>query len=990
MAKLRKMSKTYYLRQIVACLLVYCILLAVPAQVALADIGTGGNTVVDGIANVNAPGGGANAYIDVLSDRAVINWQDFDTSTGQLAEFVRAAGGNFAVLNRVIAGGATQFDGSLFGIQGHIIIVNPQGIVFGPTALVQAHKFTASALDVANTDFMNGIYNFTGDGVGQVANYGTISADQVALIGRQVLNAGVIRSPGGYVLMAVGDKVLLGQDGSNVVVEVEGVTVPDPMDVTAAGIGDVINEGTIEAAGGKIVLAAGDTFSRAIDGLDSLTAAVDGGTGRVGQFGTLSADGVEGDGGSITMTAGDVVALSSDSVTTANAGTNGDGGEIKVLADMESGFAVLAPGASLQAKGGEESGDGGFIELSANKFQTLADIDVSAENGEYGTFLLDPWDIYIRDSANNTQDYNFLLGANPFPDYLGNGLNFSTADDNTDGDSTFNEIASGYLATLAGNIILQAQNDLIVDQITNFPLIWGSPTNLIFQTGRHIQFSSAAGGFSVSTGGSIHLEADSPHWPGTYDGIGHIDLGRVNLSAGSNVTMIGRDFIMDNATVSAAGGTVIGPAGNNMPMTLGYAGSMLIDAELDNITTPSLIIGQATTAGIDGIGTGAQIFTAGNITADDVTAPAGWNTLTLYGTGLGDWTSDSGIQVGTLNLNIGGSIGTNADHFDTSVSTLAVNTGTAAGDVYIDDSGGSLTLAGVNVGNGLLDITASSPITVSSPISVSGNVTLTASEGGGVGTDDIDVDADIISSGGNVTLRAGDDIDLSTGGVTIESQPVGGTVTLTAAYGDLESGGSITGTGATIDADNITLEVAGTAAGTIGTGTGNPIQIDLGTGTLTLKTGDAGGHIYVEETFGDIGTANIVINTDGVSAQTVYIENSSGAIDVDGTLNINDNLSLYTTAGTENIIFTNGASIITTGNATLNATGAIRDGQNDSGAPVVDIQGATINLTAASGGIGTPALGPVDGVLEVTATTALNADTDAGDDGNILIDSIGD
>ena len=36
MGKLRKMSKTYYLRQIVACLLVYCILLAVPAQVALA------------------------------------------------------------------------------------------------------------------------------------------------------------------------------------------------------------------------------------------------------------------------------------------------------------------------------------------------------------------------------------------------------------------------------------------------------------------------------------------------------------------------------------------------------------------------------------------------------------------------------------------------------------------------------------------------------------------------------------------------------------------------------------------------------------------------------------------------------------------------------------------------------------------------------------------------------------------------------------------
>jgi hypothetical protein len=37
MEKLRKISTMYYLRQIVACLLVYCILLAVPMQVALAN-----------------------------------------------------------------------------------------------------------------------------------------------------------------------------------------------------------------------------------------------------------------------------------------------------------------------------------------------------------------------------------------------------------------------------------------------------------------------------------------------------------------------------------------------------------------------------------------------------------------------------------------------------------------------------------------------------------------------------------------------------------------------------------------------------------------------------------------------------------------------------------------------------------------------------------------------------------------------------------------
>ncbi|MHC5122097.1 MAG: two-partner secretion domain-containing protein, partial [Planctomycetota bacterium] len=123
------------------------------------------------------------------------------------------AGGNFAVLNRVIAGDATQFDGSLFGNQGHIIFVNPNGIVFGPSAVIQARKFTASALDIANTDFMNGVYMFSGDGLGEIANYGDISAEQIALIGKKVLNAGAIRTPGGYTILAAGDSIYLNPEG---------------------------------------------------------------------------------------------------------------------------------------------------------------------------------------------------------------------------------------------------------------------------------------------------------------------------------------------------------------------------------------------------------------------------------------------------------------------------------------------------------------------------------------------------------------------------------------------------------------------------------------------------------------------------------------------------------------------------------------------------------------------------------------------------------
>jgi filamentous hemagglutinin family protein len=398
-----RISKKYHIRQILACWLACLMFFGIPVQVALA--GPKNPKVVAGRAGIGQKGNATT--VNMRSSRAVINWDSLNTSSSEILQFLKASGG-FAVLNRVVKGGATQFNGSLFGNQGHIVIVNPQGIVFGPTALVQAYKFTASALDISDTDFMNGVYNFAGGGVGKVANYGKISAEQVALIGKSVLNAGVIRSPRGYVLMAAGDRVFLGQEGSNVVVEVDAVTVPQ--DSSVPDMGDVINEGVVEAAGGKIVLAAGDTFSRAIDGLESMSLAVESGTGRVGQFGTLNADGVDGDGGSITLTAGDMVALGADSVTTANGGANGDGGEVIVYSPDT---AVLDEGARIEAKGGSISGDGGFVEISGKEsISVMGTVDTRAANGQAGMYLLDPWNWTISDNPQSLGNYNTTKLAN--------------------------------------------------------------------------------------------------------------------------------------------------------------------------------------------------------------------------------------------------------------------------------------------------------------------------------------------------------------------------------------------------------------------------------------------------------------------------------------------------------------------------------------------------------------------------------------------------
>ena len=87
----------------------------------------------------------------------------------------------------------------------------------------------------------------------------------------------------------------------------------------------------------------------------------------------------------------------------ANAVTAGDGGKIIVWADDT----TRAYG-NISARGGAISGNGGFVEVSGNRYLDFqAQTDRSAANGLSGTLLLDPMDINISDTADS-----FGSGAN--------------------------------------------------------------------------------------------------------------------------------------------------------------------------------------------------------------------------------------------------------------------------------------------------------------------------------------------------------------------------------------------------------------------------------------------------------------------------------------------------------------------------------------------------------------------------------------------------
>jgi filamentous hemagglutinin family protein len=408
METVRRFIKNWAVKEAVIYVMIWCMLFNVPLALAT----PAAPDVVSGTAGITV---GNTTTVTMGSSRAIINWDSLDTSSSEILQFVRGGGADFAVLNRVISGGATQFNGKLFGNQGNIFVVNKNGLVFGPTAFIQARTFVASALDIGNDDFINGVYKFMG-GNGAIINQGTINADGVALIGKMVQNMGsIITASGGYVAMVAGDKVLLGEPGSNIIVETDSVASADTISVDGVGdvtAGNVINDGTITSPAGQVVLASGDIFSAALN-LDSRAVKVIDGIGSVQQDGTINANGTTGDGGVISLTAGDSTILGSTSSTTANAGTSGNAG---LVIAHSSGTTSIQSGAAIEAKGGHdpvfETAEPGqpvdtrgtvkaSVEISGNVVNLSGSIDASApiSGGKRGKIVIDADSLTVADGA---------------------------------------------------------------------------------------------------------------------------------------------------------------------------------------------------------------------------------------------------------------------------------------------------------------------------------------------------------------------------------------------------------------------------------------------------------------------------------------------------------------------------------------------------------------------------------------------------------------
>jgi len=955
------------------------------ASLPTAWAGPEGAQVVNGKVSIQRS---ANNTTITASDKAIINYSSFDIARPETVQFIQP-GSSASVLNRILSANPTNIDGTLLA-NGRVFFVNPAGVYIGAGTRINVNQLVASGLGISDSDFINGRYNFVG-GDGAVINNGDISAERAYLIGKQVTNSGTISCPAGYVVMAAGDRVFLGEPGSEIVLEMDKPSLSEQQAAEAA----VLNEGVVKAGGGIVTLAAaGDIYSQAISNIGSLSTSIEtgeagevkliapegtitntgtveasGGEGgrimmeaaRVGQFGTVHADGTAGNGGSVNLTAGDVVAFSSDSLTTANAGPNGNGGEVIAYSPET---ALFRPDAKIEAKGGSESGDGGFVEVSGKKHvEIYSSVNTSAPSGNDGSFLIDPYDVTISSAADSPD--GTWTGSPPdtfTPTASGSTINVTTLQTNLSsanvvvttnttagaegGDITVASPIS-YGSPASNNLTLQADNDIFV----NSTITAGDNNLTLHATGNvnvnaainmtsgnltssGVDFTGNSGGTITTTGGNVDLSGHSGavDIDAAINSGGSVDIAGSSINVASNITGVGVTFA-NTVTADGAGAQTF-DAGTGALTANGVinkaTGDFTLGGDTDidlngavTISTGSLTVGDPAHIAADITTAGEQVYGGSVVQTGSVTYTGVDTDADSEGVDFG-----STVDGGGFNLTISGGGGfagavsnvaaLTADHLDTEST---VSSGTVAVS-YTSEIGGDVTTTGEQVYAGALTQTRNVTYTGADTDADGEGVDFGSTvDGGGFGL--------TISGGGGFANAVSNAGSLTADHIDSESTISAGTV---AVSGTSEIGGAVTTTGDQTYAGAVTLEgdadfdttVAGNIlfSSTVATG-GYNLALDAGSaGNITLSnvlTG--GGNVTVRDgavqsyqaltvnslDVQDAGTS-VTFNGDITSATTVNVA-SRGTIVQNANIT-SGNIDMHSgTDGTGDIAFGAGVTL---------------------------------------------------------------------------------
>ncbi|NLB65855.1 MAG: hypothetical protein GX803_05240 [Lentisphaerae bacterium] len=680
----------------------------------------------------------------------------------------------------------------------------------------------ASALSMSDSDFLAGRMRFTGGG-GPVINEGALQGQFIGLIGGTVENRGSILA--NEVVLAAGSAVVIDRAGKGEIrVMIDGqVAEPREMGEVGSGLSDNVDESG-DSFGGEA--SAGEGASSGATETNNDTAPVDahvelsaalgqmsqdltlessalgtvanqgvieasgihGGTviaqgTQVGQYGTIHADGSVGDGGNIQLVASDAVLLGADSITTANAGLHGAGGQIVVVGDDT---AVIEAGARLEARGGSESGDGGFVETSGHRSFLIGSMpDVGASAGRGGTWLIDPTDINIVAGVGggiiNTQVTENTLYSSDISSFLENTGSLTITTDSLDielGNITW-ESGADVTWTATHDLSLNADNNIFFNGT-----IVAANGNVEFNAQEAIELNG-----NLSTdGGNVDLTAG-----------GALTVAGVVESAGGNIALEGSTIGLGADVNAGAGNVDLTTTAGAIAQTAGtLTGNALTFTSADAVTLGSLAVASAA-------GTSVGNITLGNTGALDVKG------LDSQGGDI-DVAAGGMLTVADAVKSSGGDIALEGTTMD-----LAADVNAGAGDVELTGTTGEIVGSGRVMANRL---------TADSMSGISLNTTLEELAASVRGTGNIV----ILQSGGSdlavsqATTFAGNiEIISMDAGLTIETVRAVGDATLTAA-GDLDVDGVVQAQ------DQITM-----TAGTGGTGS-------LRFNSLLAETIQAGAH----------------------------------------------------------------------------------------------------------------------------------------------------
>lgn len=941
------------------------------------------------------------------------------------------------ILGRVVGGSPSVINGLLqvTGGNANLFLMNPAGIVFGPSARLNVPGsflattangmgFGCGAVGAGCSAWFNaagmndyaalvgnpGALAFTMAQPATVINAGNLAVGQgqnLSLIGGTVVSTGSLTAPGGQITLAAvpGENLVrLNQQGSLLSLEFSPLPPsppsPLPSSFSIPSLPQLLTGGDLSNAtdlrvneSGQVELTRSQVQIPTNPGSTVVSGTVDvsGQTGgkvhvlgdRIGLIGAnINASGI-GDGGTVLI-GGDYKGqgtvpnatrtyVSRDSDINANSTLNGNGGRVIVWADGVAGFY-----GSISARGGSQSGNGGFAEVSGKQHLIFDGmVELSAANGNAGTLLLDPTNILI---SNVVVDSPGVSGALPDifqGDFSGQTITISQA--------TLEDIAGDQ------NIILEATNNITLGTLDRGRLSFNrifDPTTGQFITGfgtGNITFRADADGdgngvFSMNPGDWIEAQ-NQPNQP----------TGRTISISGASLTL----GSIRSTGFPAPGGSVVLSASGNISV-----GTIRTNADSDeNIPNPF------NGGDISITSTGGRIDVNGGLFTDAAQGNSGNVTLEAFGnittSGIIAFPVFDGESGGKITIrSLSGAVDTSKvgrdDIYGGNVSGIISVGSKASGSIIIQaaediktariitnttDKAGSITLiSGKNID------TTNGELNSASANGASGAITLEAV--GSIRTGNITSGA-IGGSGGTISLKAGNNIDTTQGFLNASSGVGSGDVSLSAggslAVGAISTRSDNTDPTVTANAGNVSLIATGditisnviaTSVNLNGTGDAGDITIISTDGSMTaarlattpvsgasgvLDTGTArgnGGDILVQARK-DISIADGIVS---------YVVNAAGnrgnagditLISLDGSIN--------TALGVNNQLNASSATEAggTGGNVRLRAARDITTASVVSGSNIGS--GGSIELTSSGGAIDTTA-----GTLDTGVSNAVN------------------